>query len=132
MYLYLRGGGVAICFTDFCQQNCDIKKAFDTSKKNICSLFCDALSKGSRKNKNVSVRAIKRAGGGGGCRGSAVKEKLFFKTVKVLLHTFIDAMRTEGDREINHHGKAVKIGPDGQPIHEEDDESDDSQILVGM
>ena len=59
-----QGGGVAICFTDFCKQNCDIKKAFDTSKKNICSLFCDALSKGSRKNKNVSVRAIKRAGGG--------------------------------------------------------------------
>ena len=29
--------------------------------------------------------------------------------VSVLLHTFMDNMRTEGDREINHHGEVRKI-----------------------
>ena len=29
----------------------------------------------------------------------------------MLLHTFMDAMRVEGgEREINHHGKPVKVG----------------------
>ena len=29
---------------------------------------------------------------------------------EVLLHTFMDCMRTEGDREINHHGKVRAVG----------------------
>ena len=28
---------------------------------------------------------------------------------EVLLHTYIDKMRTEEDRDINHHGKPIKI-----------------------
>ena len=44
----------------------------------------------------------------------------------------MDSKRTEGDREINHHGKTIKIGPDGQPIHGEDSGMDNSEILVGI
>ena len=29
---------------------------------------------------------------------------------EVLLHTFMDCMRTEGEREINHHGKVRAVG----------------------
>ena len=29
---------------------------------------------------------------------------------EVLLHTFMDCMREEQDREVNHHGRAVNIG----------------------
>ena len=32
-----------------------------------------------------------------------------FLTSKVILHTFIDSLRAEEDREINHHGKSVKV-----------------------
>ena len=28
---------------------------------------------------------------------------------EVLLHSFIDKMRTEEEKEINHHGKAIKV-----------------------
>ena len=28
---------------------------------------------------------------------------------KVMLHTFMDTLRTDGDREINHHGKTIKV-----------------------
>merc|ERR1719445_2993860 len=37
--------------------------------------------------------------------------------VEVLLHTYLDALREDEDREINHHGKAISPG---------DDESHDS------
>ncbi len=36
---------------------------------------------------------------------------LFIPFCEVLLHTFIDSLREEYDRSINHHGKAVKIEP---------------------
>ena len=29
---------------------------------------------------------------------------------EVLLHTFMDCMREEGEREVNHHGQAVNVG----------------------
>ena len=32
-----------------------------------------------------------------------------FLISKVILHTFIDSLRAEEDREINHHGKSVKV-----------------------
>jgi hypothetical protein len=32
---------------------------------------------------------------------------------EVLLHTFMDCMRSEVDREVNHHGKAIQIGDRG-------------------
>ena len=31
---------------------------------------------------------------------------------EVLLHTFIDKMRDEDDKEINHHGTAIKVAPE--------------------
>ena len=33
---------------------------------------------------------------------------------EVLLHTFMDCMREEEDREINHHGRSVNVGHDKQ------------------
>ena len=30
--------------------------------------------------------------------------------LKVLLHTFMDALREDEDREINHHGKPMEVG----------------------
>ena len=32
---------------------------------------------------------------------------------EVLLHTFMDCMRTEGERDINHHGKTITVGDSG-------------------
>ena len=29
---------------------------------------------------------------------------------KVILHTYIDSLRIDDDREINHHGRTVKVG----------------------
>ena len=42
--------------------------------------------------------------------------------IEVLLHTFMDCMRTEGDRDINHHGKvrAVKSLKEAWPVVEEE------------
>ena len=31
---------------------------------------------------------------------------------EVLLHTFMDCMREEEDREVNHHGRSVNVGSD--------------------
>ena len=30
---------------------------------------------------------------------------------EVLLHTFIDKMRLEEDRDVNHHGQSIKVSP---------------------
>ena len=29
--------------------------------------------------------------------------------LQVILHTYIDSLRVDDDREINHHGKSVKV-----------------------
>ena len=29
--------------------------------------------------------------------------------LKVMLHTFMDTLRLDGDREINHHGRFIKV-----------------------
>ena len=34
---------------------------------------------------------------------------LMFWSLKVILHTYIDSLRVDEDREINHHGKSVKV-----------------------
>jgi len=47
---------------------------------------------------------------------------------EVLLHTFMDSMRTEGEREINHHGKTIKVGADGKPIHDEEEGSSSESL----
>ena len=48
----------------------------------------------------------------------------------MILHTLIDAKRTDGEREINHHGKTIKIGDDGKPIHDNDTQVED--VLVHL
>ena len=37
---------------------------------------------------------------------------------EVLLHTFMDCMRNEHERDINHHGKSIKIGDTGSMLEE--------------
>ena len=37
---------------------------------------------------------------------------LFLPFFVVLLHTYMDTLREEEDREVNHHGKAVDVGTD--------------------
>ena len=32
---------------------------------------------------------------------------------KVILHTFMDTLRIDGDREINHHGRKIKVQSPG-------------------
>ena len=34
--------------------------------------------------------------------------------VEVLLHSWMDFNRVDEDREINHHGKTINIGAEGQ------------------
>ena len=36
---------------------------------------------------------------------------LFLPFLVVLLHTYMDTLRDEEDREINHHGQAVEVAP---------------------
>ena len=40
-------------------------------------------------------------------------------SVQILLHTTLDAMRTEGGREVNHHGKKITIGGDSDNVLED-------------
>merc|ERR1719356_1962912 len=35
---------------------------------------------------------------------------LFLPFFEVILHTYMDALRNDYDREINHHGKTKKVG----------------------
>ena len=37
---------------------------------------------------------------------------LFLFFFVVLLHTYMDTLREEEDREVNHHGKAIDVGTD--------------------
>ena len=46
---------------------------------------------------------------------------IFSQTIpfsEVLLHTFMDCMRTEGEREINHHGKVRAVGEQDNGVKE--------------
>ena len=36
--------------------------------------------------------------------------KLITTNEKVMLHTFMDSLREDGNRQINHHGKMISIG----------------------
>jgi hypothetical protein len=36
---------------------------------------------------------------------------LFVPFSEVLLHTYIDSLREDGERDVNHHGKSVKVSP---------------------
>ena len=37
---------------------------------------------------------------------------LFLPFIVVLLHIYMDTLREEEDREVNHHGKAIDVGTD--------------------
>ena len=50
---------------------------------------------------------------------------LLLPFMEVLLHTYIDYLRNDDDREINHHGKTVTVN--GETI---DDETEEGIIQV--
>ena len=50
---------------------------------------------------------------------------LLYPFIVVLIHTYMDTLRNDDDREINHHGKAIQINEEGF-----DNESGTSTIKV--
>ena len=38
---------------------------------------------------------------------------LLYPFIVVLIHTYMDTLRNDEDREINHHGKTITIGENG-------------------
>ena len=41
---------------------------------------------------------------------------LLYPFFVVLLHTYMDTLRCDDDREFNHHGKTMQVGDDGKAI----------------
>ena len=39
---------------------------------------------------------------------------LLYPFIVVLLHTYMDTLRNDEEREINHHGKTITIGEDNE------------------
>ena len=39
---------------------------------------------------------------------------LLYPFIVVLLHTYMDTLRNDGEREINHHGKSIKINEENK------------------
>ena len=37
---------------------------------------------------------------------------LLYPFIVVLIHTYMDSMRNDEEREINHHGKSIQVGDD--------------------
>ena len=50
---------------------------------------------------------------------------LLYPFFVVLIHTYVDTLRNDEDREINHHGKAIQINDEN-----EDNENEDKMIKV--
>ena len=50
---------------------------------------------------------------------------LLYPFIVVLLRTYMDTLRNDEDREINHHGKTITINEEN-----EDDTREDNKILV--
>ena len=48
---------------------------------------------------------------------------LLYPFIVVLLHTYMDTLRNDGEREINHHGKSIKI-------NEENNDNEDSGNMI--
>ena len=44
---------------------------------------------------------------------------LLYPFIMVLLHTYMDTLRNDEDREINHHGKTITIGELNEDEHEQ-------------
>ena len=41
---------------------------------------------------------------------------LLYPFIVVLLHTYMDTLRSDEDREINHHGKTITINQEDQDV----------------
>ena len=52
---------------------------------------------------------------------------LLYPFIVVLLHTYMDTLRNDDDREINHHGKTITINED---IDDNDDKNGGKRIKV--
>ena len=50
---------------------------------------------------------------------------LLYPFAVVLMHTYMDTLRIDDDREFNHHGKTMKVGEDGKAM-----EKDDTSTIV--
>ena len=46
---------------------------------------------------------------------------LLYPFIVVLLHTYMDTIRSDDDREINHHGKTITINEDNKDNNDEND-----------
>merc|ERR1712203_15604 len=44
---------------------------------------------------------------------------LLYPFIVVLLHTYMDTLRNDDDREINHHGKTITINEDNEENNDE-------------
>ena len=44
---------------------------------------------------------------------------LLYPFLVVLLHTYMDTLRNDDDREFNHHGKTMQVGDDGKAMEKE-------------
>ena len=49
---------------------------------------------------------------------------LMYPFFVVLIHTYMDTLRVDDEREFNHHGKTMKVGEDGKAT-----EKDESNVL---
>ena len=55
---------------------------------------------------------------------------LLYPFAVVLVHTYMDTLRNDDEREFNHHGKTMKIGEDGKAT--EKDESESNVVKVNV
>ena len=55
---------------------------------------------------------------------------LLYPFAVVLVHTYMDTLRNDDEREFNHHGKTMKVGEDGKAT--EKDESESNVVKVNM
>ena len=55
---------------------------------------------------------------------------LLYPFAVVLVHTYMDTLRNDDEREFNHHGKTMKVGEDGKAT--EKDESESNVVKVKM
>ena len=52
---------------------------------------------------------------------------LMYPFIVVLMHTYMDTLRSDDAREFNHHGKTMQVGDDGKAM-----EKSDSIVKVGV
>ena len=45
---------------------------------------------------------------------------LMYPFIVVLMHTYMDTLRSDDEREFNHHGKTMKVDEDGKAMEKDD------------